>query len=119
MKKKTFTQEEIDRMVKMYTEEHKGTPTISDTFNCSKHVINRTLRENGVILGKSGRKWTGGLKESRKRYELKHKEKRDEYYKKWAQDNKEHRRQYHKEWREKNKEYYQKYRREYEKNRTP
>ena len=115
MKRKEFSQEEVNKIIKMYTEEYRGTPIISEEFNCSKAVINRTLRENNIDLGPSGRKWTGGLKEARKRYEVKHKEERDLYKKEWSQRNKDYRKQYHKEWREKNKESYQEYRRNYEK----
>lgn len=115
MKRKEFSQEEVNKIIKMYTEEYRGTPIISEEFNCSKAVINRTLRENNIDLGPSGRKWTGGLKEARKRYEVKHKEERDLYKKEWSQRNKDYRKQYHKEWREKNKESYQEYKRVYEK----
>jgi hypothetical protein len=115
MKRKEFSQEEVNKIIKMYNEEYKGTPTISEDFKCSSAVIRRILKENGVEIGSYGRKWTGGLKEARKRYEKKHKEKRDEYKKEWFQKNKEYRKQYHKEWREKNKEEYRKYRSNYEK----
>lgn len=117
MKRKEFSQEEINKIIKMYTKEYKGTPTISEEFNCSKSIINRTLRENGVELGKSGRKWTGGKTASIKRYHSKTevKERKNKISKEWFQKNKDYRKQYHKEWREKNKESYQEYRRNYEK----
>ncbi|NIP29031.1 MAG: hypothetical protein GTN59_00160 [Candidatus Dadabacteria bacterium] len=115
MKRIQFTQEQIDRMIYLYTEEHQGTSTICKEFDCSKAVINRVLRKNGVELGSSGRKWTGGKSAANKRYQEKNKEKLSEYYKQWYQDNKEYRKQYHKQWREDN-EGYKEYRREYEKN---
>ena len=47
MKRKEFSQEEINKIIKMYTEEYKGTPSICQEFNVCKAVINRTLKENG------------------------------------------------------------------------
>ena len=111
MKRKKFSQEEVNKIIKMYTEEYKGTPTISEEFNCSKAVINRTLRENNIQLGPSGRKWTGGKEVADKKWREKNKDKINDYHKEWFQKNKDHRKQYHKEWREKNKETYQEYRR--------
>lgn len=116
MKRKQFSQEEVDKMIKMYTEEYKGTPTISEEFGCSKAVINRTLRENGIELGKSGRKWTGGKEVADKKWRENNIEKLNNYQKEWFKNNKDYRKQYHKVWREKNKESYQEYRRNYEKN---
>lgn len=115
MKRKQFSEEEINRIKKMYTEEHLGATTICNEFGVTGATIRRVLRENNIVIGIPGRKWTGGLKESRKRYEVKHKEERDLYKKDWFQNNKEYRKQYHKEWREKNKESYQEYKRVYEK----
>jgi len=115
MKRKEFSEEELNKIIKMYTEEYKGTPTICQEFNCSKAIINRVLRENGIKLGPSGRKWTGGKEVADKKWREKNKEKLDQYHKEWSEKNREHRKEYHKEWREKNKEYYQKYRRDYEK----
>ena len=115
MKRKEFSQEEINKIIKMYTEEYKGTPTICQEFNVCKAVINRTLKENGIQLGPSGRKWTGGLKEARKRYEFKHKEKRDIYKKVWSQKNREYLREYQAKWREVNRESLNEYKKHYEK----
>ena len=115
MKRKEFSKEEIDCIIRMYNDEYKGTPFISKEFNCSKAVINRVLRENGIQLGPSGRKWTGGLKESRKRYESKNKEERDLYKKEWAKKNREHLREYHTKWRDENREELNGYKRVYEK----
>jgi hypothetical protein len=117
MKRKEFSREEVDSIIRMYNDDYKGTPTISKEFNCSKAIINRVLRENGIELGPSGRKWTGGKKVSAKKYHSKPevKDRKSKTSKEWFQQNKEHRKEYHKEWREKNKIYYQKYRRDYEK----
>ena len=68
MKRKEFSQEEIDKIIKMYTEEYKGTPSICQEFNVCKAVINRTLKENGIQLGPSGRKWTGGREVAHKKW---------------------------------------------------
>ena len=105
----------LDEMVRLYKEEYIGTPTLSERFGFSKDIINRTLRECGVELGTSGRKWTGGLKEARKRYEIKHKEKRDEYKKQWSKENRKYLREYHAKWRENNIEHHREYKRNYEK----
>jgi hypothetical protein len=117
MKKKEFTQEEINLIIILYTKEYKGTPTIAEKFKCSKSIINRVLRENGIQLGPSGRKWVGGKEVANKKYHSKPevKKRKSINHKKWSEKNREYLRDYHKEWREKNKEQYQEYKRVYEK----
>jgi hypothetical protein len=117
MKKKTFNQDEINRMIVMYTEEHKGTPTIGGEFECSKAVINRVLRENGVELGTSGRKWTGGKEVSVRRYHSKPEviERKKGNSKRWSKENREHLKEYHQKWRDENRETLNEYKRVYEK----
>jgi hypothetical protein len=105
----------LSEMIRLYNEEYIGTPSLSDKFGYHKSIILRSFKDKGVLLGPSGRKWTGGKEVADKKWRGKNKEKLSEYYKEWTQQNKEHRKEYHKEWREKNKEYYQKYRRDYEK----
>ena len=41
----------------MYNIDMLGTPAIGEEFGVHKAVINRVLRDNGVTLGKSGRKF--------------------------------------------------------------
>ena len=117
MKRKEFSQEEINKIIKLYTEEYKGTPSISEEFNVCKAVINRILRENGIELGPSGRKWIGGKEMSTKKYHSKPevKERKSKNHKQWSEKNREHLREYHKEWREENREYLNEYKRIYEK----
>lgn len=110
----TFNQDQINRMIVMYTEEHIGTPSIAKEFNVTGATIRRVLRENNIEIGVPGRKWTGGKEMADKRYNEKHKERLSEYYKEWASKNKEYRKEYHRQWREGNEDY-KKYRREYEK----
>jgi hypothetical protein len=115
MKRKNFSQEEINKIIKMYTEEHKGTPTICQEFNVCKAVINRTLKENGIELGPSGRKWAGGREIADKKWREKNKEKLSEYHKIWSEKNREYLREYHAKWREVNRESLNEYKRHYEK----
>ena len=117
MKRKEFSQEEIDKIIKLYTEEYKGTPTICQEFNVCKAVINRTLRENGIELGPSGRKWTGGKEMSTKKYHSKPevKERKSKNHKEWSEKNREYLREYHAKWREVNRESLNEYKRHYEK----
>jgi len=117
MKRKEFSQEEINKIIKMYTEEYKGTPTICQEFNVCKAVINRTLKENGIQLGPSGRKWTGGKEMSVKKYHSKPevKERKSKNHKEWSEKNREHLREYHTKWREENREPLNEYKRIYEK----
>jgi DNA invertase Pin-like site-specific DNA recombinase len=55
MKKIELNKEELDNILKMYNDELLGTHTISLKIGISKHVVNRILKENGVIFGSSGR----------------------------------------------------------------
>ncbi len=97
-----FTKEQITEIVRLYTEEKMGTPSIGDAYNVHKAVINRTLKENGVLLDQSGRRNIGGKSAADKRYYSKNKEKISEYYKDWARDNRNNLRAYHTEWRKDN-----------------
>lgn len=115
MKRKEFSKEEIESIIRMYNEEYKGTSTICKEFNCSKAVINRVLRENGVQLGPSGRKWTGGKEVADKKWREKNKEKLSENHKIWSEKNREHLREYHTKWRDENREELNGYKRVYEK----
>jgi len=115
MEKIKFTQEDIDKIIYLYTKEYRGTPFIGKFFNCSKAVINRVLKENNTSIDTPGQRYRGGIKESRKRYEKKHKERRDKYKKEWSEKNREHLREYHKQWREENRDDLNEYKRVYEK----
>ena len=117
MRKFIPTEDELKKILKMYNEELLGSQTISQKTGISKPTILRILKENGVMIGQSGRRYLGGKKASDKRTYHKHKEKKLEYHKKWAEQNKEHLNNYIKEYREKNIDKIRKVKRDYERNR--
>jgi hypothetical protein len=101
----------------MYNDELLGSTTISERMGIHKTIIIRTLKENSVVLGPSGRRNTGGKSKANKRYYKNNKEDICEWYKKWAKENREYLREKHTEWREDNKEHVNKYKRDYERKR--
>jgi hypothetical protein len=117
MKKFIPTEEELKNILKMYNEELLGSHTISEKMGISKPTILRVLKENGVVMGPSGRRFLGGKKTSDKRTYQKHKEKKSEYHKNWSEKNREHLIEYHKKWRTDNIDKWRKTKRVYEKNR--
>lgn len=100
-----FTEEQTKEIVRLYTEDKLGTPSIGELYNVHKAVINRILKENNIQLDQSGRRNTGGRSVAQKRYELKNKDKRKIYHKEWAKENREFLKNYHFEWRNGNEEY--------------
>ena len=102
MKKITPTEKEINEIKIMFVDEHKGLREICKKFGWSTFTISRILKENGVLIKGSGRKFLGGKKIADKKYRQKNKKRLDEYTKNWYEQNKEHRKQYLKEYREKN-----------------
>jgi hypothetical protein len=112
-----FSEEEVKEIIRLYNEEKMGTPSIGKLYKVHKAVINRTLRENGVVMDQPGRRNIGGKSASDKRYAKKNKEKISEYHKEWSRDNRGRLRETHKKWRDSNKEHLDKYRRDYERNR--
>jgi hypothetical protein len=62
MKKFIPTEEELKNILKMYNEDLLGSHTIAEKTGISKPTILRILKENGVIMGPSGRRFTGGKK---------------------------------------------------------
>jgi hypothetical protein len=117
MRKFIPTEDELKKILKMYNEELLGSQTISQKTGISKPTILRILKENGVMIGQSGRRYLGGKKASDKRTYYKHKEKKLEYHKKWAEQNKEHLSNYIKEYRENNVDKIRQIKRDYERNR--
>ena len=119
MKKYIPSQKEIDVILKMYNEDLIGSQTISEKLGLNKQQILRILKENGVILGPSGRRNIGGRKVSIKKYESKPetKKRKSENHKKWAEQNKEHLNKYIKEYRENNVDKIRQIKRDYERNR--
>ena len=102
MKKYIPTEEELSKILKMYNEDLYGSQTISEKTNISKSIIIRILKENGVNIGKPGRRFIGGKKISDKKYREKNKENLSKKHKKWYDENKEKWNNYIKEYREKN-----------------
>jgi len=98
-KKIELTPEQISECLKMYNEELLGSTTISERMGIHKTIIIRTLKENGVIMGSSGRRNIGGKSAAHKKYCEKNKNKLNSYYKDWAKANRKELKEYHKTWR--------------------
>jgi hypothetical protein len=117
MKKITLTTEQIDNILKMYNEELLGSHTISEKTGISKPTILRILKENGIVMGPSGRRFIGGKKISDKKWRDKNKEYMSEKSKKWFLENKDKWNKYIKEYRENNPDKIRQIKRDYERNR--
>lgn len=119
MKKLILTEEQTKEILRLYNEELLGSPTISEKLKIHKTIVLNTLRENGVTLGPSGRRFIGGREVAMKKYESKPetKERKKKNYYVWYEQNKEHRKEYLKEYREKNVDKIRKIKRDYERNR--
>ena len=117
MKKILLEKSIVDEILRLYNDEMLGSPSISEKLNINKQVVLRTLKENGAIVGISGRKYKGGKSESDKRHYLKNREKRLQYFSDWQKDNRDRLNDYHQKWREKNIDKHREYKRKYEKNR--
>lgn len=104
-KKIELTTEQTQECLRMYNDELLGSTTISEKMGIHKTIIIRTLKENGIVLGPSGRRNIGGKSAADKRYSEKNKEKLNEYHKKWSKENRKELKKYHGEWREKNREH--------------
>lgn len=116
-KKIILKKEEVNKVLKLYNEDLLGSTSISKEMGYHKTIILRTLKENGVVVGPSGRRNTGGKSAANERYYNKNKKELSEYHKNWSKENREELRKYHSEWRENNKEHVNKYKRDYERNR--
>ena len=116
MKKFIPTEEELNRILKMYNKELLGSQTISEKIGISKPTILRILKENGVIMGPSGRRFIGGREVATKKYfskpEIKDRLKKN--HKKWSENNRDHLNEYHQKWREKNIDKHREYKRKYQ-----
>ena len=115
MKKIILDQNTINEIIRMYNEEMLGSHTISLRTGLSKPTILRILKENGVVLGQSGRRFIGGRKIADKKWRDSNKEYLSQKSKNWYEQNKEHRKQYLKEYREKNIDRIREVKRTYEK----
>jgi len=119
MKKIIPTEEELKNILKMYNEDLLGSQTISEKTGISKPTILRILKENGIKVGISGRRFIGGREVTLRKYESKPetKKRKSENHKKWSEKNREHLFEYHKKWRTENVDKWRKTKRDYEKNR--
>jgi len=119
MRKIELTEFQVKEIIKLYTEDLLGSPTISEKLKIHKTIVLNTLRSNGVILGPSGRRNIGGREVSMKKYESKPetKKRKSENHKNWAEKNKEHLSKYIKEYRENNVDKIRQIKRDYERNR--
>ena len=119
MKKIELTELQVKEIIKLYTEDLLGSPTISKKLKIHKTIILNTLRDNGIVLGPSGRRNIGGREVSMKKYESKPetKKRKSENHKNWAEKNKEHLSKYIKEYRENNVDKIKQIKRDYERNR--
>jgi hypothetical protein len=117
MKKIELNKEELDKILKMYNEELLGSQTISEKMGISKPTILRILKENGIVMGSSGRRFIGGKKVADKKWRDSNKEYMSNKSKNWYEQNKEHRKEYFKKYREKNADKIRETKRNYEKTR--
>ena len=117
MRKIELTELQVKEIIKLYTEDLLGSPTISEKLKIHKTIVLNTLRSNGIILGPSGRRNIGGKKVSDKKWREKNKESVKEYVKSWYEQNKEHRKEYIKEYHKNNIDKIRKTKRDYERNR--
>ena len=119
MRKIELTEFQVKEIIKLYTEDLLGSPTISKKLKLHKTIVLNTLKSNGIILGPSGRRNIGGREVSTKKYESKPetKKRKSENHKKWAEQNKERLNKYIKEYRENNVDKIRQIKRDYERNR--
>jgi len=119
MKKYIPSEEEIKTILKMYNEDLIGSQTISEKIGLNKQQVLRILKENGVKLGPSGRRFIGGRTVANKKYESKPetKERKKKNYYEWYEQNKDHRKKYMDEYREKNIDKIREVKRNYERTR--
>jgi hypothetical protein len=118
-KKIELSEEQTLECLRLYNEELMGSPSISKRMGIHKTIIIRTLKENGVIITKSGRRNIGGRVLAQEKYNTKPevKIKKLVNYKIWAKDKKEYLKEKHTKWREKNREHVNQYARDYERKR--
>ena len=102
-KKIVLTTEQINECINLYVNELMGTPSISEKMGIHKTIIIRTLKENNIELGPSGRRNIGGKSVADKKYREKNKDKLNTYHKEWSKTKRKELREYHSTWRDKNR----------------
>jgi hypothetical protein len=118
-KKIELTAEQTQECLRMYNDELLGSTTISERMSIHKTIIIRTLKENGITIGPSGRRNIGGRKVAQAKYNNKPevKIKKLENYKEWSKDKNDYLKEKHTKWREENREHVNQYARDYERKR--
>lgn len=117
MRKIILEKEQVDYIIKLYTEELLGTPSISLKLGINKQKIIQVLKENGINLGQSGRRFIGGKHVADKKWRDNNKDYTAKKNKNWYEKNKQYRKEYLKEYREKNIDRIREIKRNYEKTR--
>ena len=119
MRKIELTDLQVKEIIKLYTEDLLGSPSISEKLKIHKTIVLNTLRDNGIVIGPSGRRNIGGREVSMKKYESKPetKKRKSENHKNWSEKNKEYLTEYNKKWRTENVDKWRKTKRDYERNR--
>lgn len=116
-KKIELTQEQVIECLRLYNDELLGSTSISEEMNIHKTIILRTLKENGIVVGPSGKRNIGGKAAAAKRYYEKNKDGLSEYHKEWRQGKEVELKTYTQQWNKDNKEHVNKYKRDYERKR--
>ena len=116
MRKIELTELQVKEIIKLYTEDLLGSPTISEKLKIHKTIILNTLRDNGIVLGPSGRRNIGGREVSMKKYEStpETKKRKSKNHKNWSEKNREYLTEYHKQWRLENVDKWRKTKRDYQ-----
>lgn len=117
MRKKIISEEQISILIANYTDDLMSSDKLMKKFNLPKRAILQILKDNNIVLRKSGRLNLGGKSEADKRYYKKNKNKISNYYSNWQSKNRNHLREYHRQWRIKNLDHLRETKRNYEKTR--
>lgn len=117
MKKIELSSEKIIEILKMYNDDLLGSHSISIKTGINKQIILRVLKQNGITLGPSGRRFIGGKKVADKKWRDLNKESLSAKHKKWYDENKEKWKKYIDEYRQKNADKIREVKRNYEKTR--
>ena len=118
-KKIILTPQQTIDCLRMYNEELLGSTTISEKMGVHKTIIIRTLKENGVVLGPSGRRNIGGRAKAQERYNNKPevKIKKIITHKEWRKGKEKQLKEYSQKWNKENREHVNEYKRNYERKR--
>jgi hypothetical protein len=115
-KKIILTDEQTKECLRLYNEDLLGSTAISEKFKIHKTIIIRTLKENGIVLGPSGRRNIGGRAKAQERYDNKPevKKKKIKNHKIWRKGKEKELKVYAQQWNKDNREHVNKYKRDYE-----